>query len=171
VSWNEPRKDISLIRGSVLPEDVLILSGPRCGDADRDRANSRVGEAYAKGYLSKDEAEARRDAIGKATMQEHLTILTADLPGISRWSGASLPPKKPVKRAESAWQWWQSRQPLTGIAGILSGLLVAVMPGLSVSVAWPHDGGLVAVVAAPTVAAGVVAFFTGLISMVSAMDV
>jgi Domain of unknown function (DUF1707) len=151
------------IQGSVACPGVNVTSHPRCGDADRNRAADRVSEAYARGFMTSEEAEARHDAIGQATLGAHLAELTADIPAITRWRGASLPARR-ESRAELALKWWQQRQPFTGLGGIALGLLLAIAP--SVIATALHLGGWIDVTTALTVPEGAVLAIFGLASVV-----
>lgn len=152
--YNEPRpgQQLSVIRGEAEIPGMNLLSGQRCGDKDRQRAHDRVGEAYASGHLNDAEAEARRDAIGKASMLQQLENLLADLPATSRWNGTSLQ-KKPQNKTKAFFKWFQYRQPWTGIGTLAASILFASLPGFSVAVAG-GSGIVQAMVAVPTALLG-----------------
>jgi hypothetical protein len=55
----------------------------RIGDADRERASSRLGQAFTLGYLSVEDYQDRLDQALQARTGGDLRALTADLPGHS----------------------------------------------------------------------------------------
>ncbi|MPZ96669.1 MAG: DUF1707 domain-containing protein [Propionibacteriales bacterium] len=68
-------------RGDVLERRTRSASPTeRVGDADRERAASRLSDAYARGYLDDRELETRLAAAMSAQTQADLASLGRDLP-------------------------------------------------------------------------------------------
>jgi hypothetical protein len=152
------------MRGVVAPPGVNVTSAPRCGDADRQRAADRVGEAYARGFIEKEEAESRRDAIGQATMAGQLQELVYDIPAMTRFRGASLP-SRTSSRAEEGVKWWKARQPWSGLVGAAATGPAAIAPTVLAAVL--HAGFWAPLCAAITILPFGLACIASLISLMS----
>jgi Domain of unknown function (DUF1707) len=152
------------IRGQVELPGVNLLTHPRCGDADRQWADDRVNDAYSRGYLDQSEAEARRDAIGKATTAEHLDILTSDLPAVSRWSGASLPAKTSKAPFRER---FDDAQPVSGMLALAASVLFGTVPaylGIALGLT-AHHSQVYGLVACPTIILGALGVAASVVSM------
>lgn len=75
------------------------LMTPRAGDRDRERTATRLGQAFAQGYLELDEYEQRVQAAFGTHTTEELHRLVADLP-LERIRRAD--PRRRAARAEAA---------------------------------------------------------------------
>jgi len=153
-----------VIRGAVAVPGANIMSHPRCGDADRQRASDRISEAYSHGFLDKQEAEARLAALDKASLAAHLEELTSDIPVMSRWRGVTLSERKQT-RAKEWVKWYKARQPWIGLAGLLGGLMTGIVPTV---LAYNLAGGpWVAICAAVTIPPAAVAFIGSVCSLMA----
>ena len=152
------------VQGMALPPGVTIHSAPRCGDADRARADARINDAYARGFIPMEEAESRKDAVRQAVLASDLRMLLSDLPEVSRFSGTSIPVKK---ETDDGWkEWFQERQPLSGMASIVGSAFLGLMPTLLLaSLHAAHV--LVVVVGVTAIPVAVVAFIASIASIVT----
>lgn len=76
-----------------VPDDVTILPR-RIGDAERDAAAMRIGEAFARGVIDRAEMDARAAHAAAARTFPELEVLLSDLPGLDE-KNVRLTEKKP----------------------------------------------------------------------------
>jgi hypothetical protein len=71
-----------LAAGTASEDHLAPAPGVCIGDADRDTAAAVLGEHFAHGRLTRDELDARLDAILAATTHGEISQVTSDLPGV-----------------------------------------------------------------------------------------
>jgi hypothetical protein len=129
--WRRQGEIQRVVQGQLAPGDTFALkdSGSRIGDADRERAQAHLGNMYADGRLTAEETEKRRAFIATAETRQQLTQILDDLP----------PYPQPAGKTE-----WET--PIL-VAGIIGGLLLAVLPLTCLSAAHAGGPGAAAVIA------------------------
>lgn len=155
------------------PEGTHILDNHRrVGDTQRDTYLNHLSDLHARGYLGKEEFEARQAAAQKAEAEWDLNRLVADLPGLIEPRVPSL--RRAIRSPASLLSWLaanKGRKPF-GIAlaalGILAAIAWAMVPAGLLGFYNTPQTGFAQVMVAFFVVTGVVSLFAGILGMVYA---
>lgn len=129
----------------------------RAGTAERDAVITRIGDAFAGGYLTREEADERLSQAMHAMLADELRPLVEDLPG---------PPPPAAERWKSAAACYRDSVHFW-LAGIPAGLLVMVVP---VSVIATFGGRLSAARSTVITVTLIIGLYILIISVVQAVE-